>query len=331
MNLKFKNWFLLENNNFDIQIVYDEYLSHLNNQIEDYKSHYYQTQERIRSFNFESFLGLIKTKLSQYPNLNNLISAIKSKNRKELLNQRLLLRSYSIEKNLFAHLSDIVKLLSVYDDTLAPSQSEYQVFQQLENEKIKLIEETKKNMEYLKSKIEEAINKIENWSVKILTIKPLINEESVNSANSALISFNNNNLGFTIFSHEGKISIEDIIEGGDEDFFDNDQIQSNYFDLIEFLRNPNRNNESKILTLYTARPQNDRNIYFNATTLPKNIFLANDLSHVDGLASDLSSGEKRDVWKVRINSKYLIQTLNSKIKYYQIAKDNSPIESIELI
>ncbi len=61
-----------------------------------------------------------------------------------------------------------------------------------------------------------------------------------------------------------------------------------------------------------------------------NIFLTNSLNHADGLARDLSSGEPRDVWKVRVDSKHLIQTLDGNIKYYQTIHPDTPIISISM-
>ncbi len=130
--------------------------------------------------------------------------------------------------------------------------------------------------------------------------------------------------------HDGIIEIDDVLEGGDEDFFTSNEIQSDYFNLIEKLKNPNGIKE-KILTLYTARPKKDRKIYLDATTLPLNIFLVNNADHAEGLSHDLGNNEIRDIWKVRVSNKYLTQTLDGKIKYYQVTKNNTPIISIDLI
>ena len=87
----------------------------------------------------------------------------------------------------------------------------------------------------------------------------------------------------------------------------------------------------KILTLYTARPVEDRDRFQNTKTLPINLFLTSSLDHATGLADDLSTkGGRRDVYKVRINSKYLTQTLEGSVKYYMVRKDNAPIENISL-
>jgi hypothetical protein len=53
---------------------------------------------------------------------------------------------------------------------------------------------------------------------------------------------------FSLFQEEGKFLIDDIIEGGEDDFFQSPQMQADYFSLIGELRNPNSTNKGKILT-----------------------------------------------------------------------------------
>ena len=68
----------------------------------------------------------------------------------------------------------------------------------------------------------------------------------------------------------------------------------------------------------------------SSKSLPSNIFLTNNYNHALGLASDLGHNEIRDIWKVRIDSKYIIKTLDGPIKYYQTVSD-APVISMELI
>jgi hypothetical protein len=39
-------------------------------------------------------------------------------------------------------------------------------------------------------------------------------------------------------------------------------------------------------------------------------------------------GVDAEIWKVRIDSKYLTQTLDGPIKYYMVTKDKAPVVSI---
>jgi hypothetical protein len=51
------------------------------------------------------------------------------------------------------------------------------------------------------------------------------------------------------------------------------------------------------------------------------------------LATDLGASEERDVWKVVMNTRYLIETMDAgRIKDFQIvSKDGAPVEKIESI
>ena len=135
---------------------------------------------------------------------------------------------------------------------------------------------------------------------------------------------------FSYFTIDGKIVVDDVLDAGDDEFFKNDKTTQDYFNLTRELTNPNSTKIGKLLTLYTARPVKDRATYENATTLPPNIFLTNSFSHADGLAQDL--GGERELWKVKIDSKYLIKTMDDgSVKYYQVIGTKPvPIKSINL-
>lgn len=135
---------------------------------------------------------------------------------------------------------------------------------------------------------------------------------------------------------EGKIIIDDVLESSDEDvnFFDSSETKMDYFNLIAELKYPNSTNKTKIITLYTARPRKYRDLYLDTAAIPPNLFFTNKLSSAEGLAIDLSfSDTKRDVWKVRIDKRYLIETLNtgSEKQYQAIGAKPIPIQSMTLI
>jgi hypothetical protein len=146
-------------------------------------------------------------------------------------------------------------------------------------------------------------------------------------------------VNFTVFINRdtGKITqVEDVLEGGDLDFFHGPEgleLGKAYFDLIKEIQHPGSSSQGKEITLYTARPVKDRHQYAGASTLPPNLFLANDVDHVLGLAHDLGGGAQRDVWKVKINTRYLVLTNDAgRVKYYQIVGAKAvPVKGLELI
>ena len=138
---------------------------------------------------------------------------------------------------------------------------------------------------------------------------------------------------FTLFvTDDGKITeVEDVLEGGDSDFFRSSKGQSDYFNLVNEIRHPGSSSKGRVITLYTARPTKDRERYEGARDIPSNIFLATTLDEAEGLASDLGSSEVRDVWKVRVDTRHLVKTLDTpRVKHYQTT-NRTPIQDIDLI
>jgi len=138
---------------------------------------------------------------------------------------------------------------------------------------------------------------------------------------------------FTLFvTDDGNVTeVDDVLEGGDDDFFRSPKGQADYFNLVNEIRHPGSSSKGKVVTLYTARPTRDRERYKGARDIPSNIFLASTLDEAEGLASDLGSNEVRDVWKVRVDTRHLVKTLDTpRIKHYQTT-DRTPVQSTELI
>jgi hypothetical protein len=235
------------------------------------------------------------------------------------------------EKEEIYSIFSVVQHLSNYADSKNTEQVNDQEYYNLASS---AIEKTNKEMLDLKSKINNIIANT-NWNgskVRIIPDMPGSDEEPVPYTNSAQIIVGKDGLFsyINIGDDEQKFIVDDIIEAGEDedDFFANEQEKQDYYNLIDHLQNPNK--KDQILTLYTARPVKDREFYSKTDYLPANIFLSNSFDHVDGLAGDLAgSVERRDIYKVKINNKYLIKTLDGPIKYYQVIK-NAPIHKIEL-
>lgn len=187
----------------------------------------------------------------------------------------------------------------------------------------------------IKKNIHDAISRIDNWgnspiSIDVYTpeIKDM-NLEPIQNAEINFISGEKFSPTFTMFAG-GTLEIDDILDAGDDDFFSSPQQEQDYFNLIRELKKPGSTSVGKPITLYTARPIADRKIYENATEIPPNIFLANSYDHVEGIAADMG---KRDIWKIRINDKYLLKTMDDgRTQYYQVVGTKPvPIRSIMLI
>lgn len=297
---------------------------------------------KVNNFNPQQFIQRASSALADYPKLQALIMALNSNDSSKIFAQQSQLRNWLMDKSYrgMEVPREVSREISVYVDYLDKdnknlNMSEESVWQFING----AIVDTNKNMQVLSQLIQKSISQIPSWNQSPILIEPEANYNEFNSisteaTDSALITVGNGEMSpqFSLFRDDNQgIIIDDVIEGGDEDFFTTSELQADYFSLINELRNPGSTSKGKILTLYTARPKKDREQFLQQKTLPQNVFLSNSLNHVEGLANDLSSSETRDVWKVRINSKYLTNTLDGPIKYYQITSNNAPVEYLNLI
>jgi hypothetical protein len=136
--------------------------------------------------------------------------------------------------------------------------------------------------------------------------------------------------GFTLFSD---ITLGDVLEAKDSDFFKTEDAEIDYFNLVAELESPGSTSKpGKRTIIWTARPTKDRQKYLNAHSVPSGIFAASNIDHVAGLASDLGNSEVRDIYRVVIDSRYLRVTLDQgRLKEYQvIGQGEVPVLDMEL-
>jgi len=135
------------------------------------------------------------------------------------------------------------------------------------------------------------------------------------------------------FMYSGGNHVDDVLDAGDPDFFSDQKVEADYFALVNELRHPGRSSREgkKVLVLYTARPAKDRKRYEKAKTLPNNIFLTTSPSEAEGYKMDF--GGDRDIYKVRIQARFLVKTLDAhRIQNYQVfgPSGKAPVVSISL-
>lgn len=306
----------------------------LTKKIEDFFIDHENETENLKNFKLD--LNYIKKELKDYPKINEIINNLSSGVRdlrpliKELEAWR---RSLSYEDqlaNIDLKILQVIRYLWKYQESFEERSLDKNEYYNYLNE---VLEKTQSNMLLIKSKIENVIGQMD-WNGSVVTIYPILStseEDFLSPSTSAEIKVGTKNGDFQYWKQNDKFIIEDILESDEEEsdyFFTSNEEKQDYFNLVSQLQNPNK--KDQILTLYTARPTKDREFYSKTDYLPANIFLSNSFNHVDGLAGDLQgTEERRDIYKVRINSKYLIKTLDGPVKYYQVIKD-APVESINL-
>ena len=211
-----------------------------------------------------------------------------------------------------------------------------------------IMDQTKNNANIVVQLVQQAISNISSWkgsSVIVEADKPpeeLYYEEPnylKPVEDASIIVGGQSSWGgaatFTVFMNDGQLSaVDDVLEAGDEDFFTDPKIRQDYFSLVRELRYPGSGQSSKVVTLNTARPVKDRAIFEDTDMIPSNLFMTTSYDRAEGIGRDLGgSSGRRDIWKIRIDQKYLIETLNTgQIRDYQVVGEGMiPVRSIQLI
>jgi hypothetical protein len=323
-----------------VTIDMTEYINSLRNLVSELVSFSQGERERVSKLKIDENEIIRELQQLGYPNIARIQVAF---NRKEWnLISNLAWSIYKFYqakmKSDYTFLRKVVKNIDDYSAQLSQGKTDYDP-QQAENDVLRIVAKTKANMEKIAQNVRQAISRIEGFSTPVIVQAREVdkNDDYLEDRDDASIEFgvDINAPSFTYFTLDGKIEIDDVLEAGDSDFFTNSKIQSDYFNLVKELRRPGSSSgQGKVLTLYTARPIQDRHIYMEAKVVPSNLFLTSNYNSAEGIALDFAGREgTRDVWKIRIDSRYLVQTLDSPMeKQYQVVGDGSvPVVSMTLI
>lgn len=340
-------------NNVQISINTQAYENSLKERV--YELDAFNIRQKQRLSNFALDLNNIVSVLNkyQYPRLREMQQAIQSRDNRAL--EQILFDLSTFNRNVHKaagwrnseQYKDLDNAVHHYRDFVdhaemtAPGYQEYSS-QQMLRDLEPMIVATRQNMEKIAEIIKQAVSRLPSWGGAPIVIEAGTISKDDNyfqdPQDSATIEFapsgDDFNPSFSLFIIDNKIIIDDVLEAGDTDFFIDSRLQNDYFNLIKEIRNPGSTQRSgKILTLYTARPVKDRNLYMGATQIPSNIFLTNNYNSAIGLGIDLAGQDtRRDIWKVRIEDKYLVQTLDGPEKQYQVVGDTTvPVRSMTLL
>lgn len=197
----------------------------------------------------------------------------------------------------------------------------------------KLVQSAQIAMQKMLSKVRDAANRVDGWKGSTIIVEaPTMTKDSdwlsPIGDTTAHIHLNHaeNTTGYDVeFLYDevdGKVEIDDDLDAGDTDFFTCAKLQEDYFNLIGELKKPGSTSKGKDVWIYTARPFTERKFYQQAEEtkqIPANLFATSTEKSAIELIPDLAGSDKRrDVWKIKINSKYLIEKEDFKnYKYYQ--------------
>lgn len=204
----------------------------------------------------------------------------------------------------------------------------------------RIARETKRNMEGVARTVAAAVARIDAWGGTRVVVRPSysikrdrwgVEMQPGEACTDAKVDFvgGRNAPGFTWFS-DG--TVDDVLDAGDTDFFRDPAVEADYFALVAELRSPGSSaRPGKVLTLYTARPRKDRATYDGAKVVPHGIFLTTDEDRAYRLGLDL--GGDRDVYRVRIDTRHLVQTLDAggTREYQAVGRGTVPVVAIERV
>lgn len=202
---------------------------------------------------------------------------------------------------------------------------------------------THENLQMLSNLIQKAAGAIPQWngSPILLTIKtspfakkndPFRSMEPPSGC-QVYVGQPSGQVFFSMWLDEtGKIEIDDVLDAGDDDFFIDPRVEQDYFNLIREIRKPGSNQSAKSVVMFTARPSSDRARYMGASTIPSNIYCTSSYQHAAGLIFDRPGSAPSDIWRIVIEERYLITTVNTgMVKEYQVVGNGEvPVKRIEL-
>jgi hypothetical protein len=332
--MNFREW-LLENSGEQIAIDLSGYAAAMNREIEKLIDHQKQRRADMASLDVPGHTQFVQQNTPQdYPHRQQLMQALQSGDVNSAVAQYArwsTQQSHSSDNyEIFRRLRD---LQDYHDRDNDINEDEMRQWGQ------QLIQESQQNMEQISNMLQRAIQGIKEWHGTPIIIEAQTSTEGYNDISLSPSTYAGIIMGkqgdvyahFTLFPTEDLQGVEDIgdtIEGGwgEEDFFATPEVKEDYYNLINELKNPGSTQQGKVLTLYTSRPAKDHDFFASTTYLPINMFLSNSADHVSGMGVDY--GVDAEIWKVRIDSKYLTQTLDGPIKYYMVTKDKAPVVSI---
>lgn len=296
-----------------------DYIQYENNLLNYLNNIYDDTNKKLNNLENVTSDSLIEELKNNGINDENLFNNIINKNDDEIF--EILYKNKEIKSSLKIKIIEFVS---------PPEFSKEDIEENFSN----ILDTTKQNMNEICDFINQAISRISEYENTQWVIIPEVSSDYSGKLNysepaisAQVISSSNKDIFFSIFKIDNTFDVGDIID--DEEDIDVDfGWQNDYYKLINEIKKPGSTSVGKNITLYTARPRKDREFYENTNTLPNGIYLTNNLSSAEGLATELAfSGGIRDVWKVKINSKYLLQTLNGPEKQYRIASgpEGAPI------
>lgn len=338
------NWYKTKYANAQVKVDLGDYEESLRAMLQDVSDRSQDSYTDLQHFQPNTNTILNSLQSAQYPNIALVQNAVTSKNQEALHNALMDIFTWQKQQKDYALWDKVrpaITEMQNFTEHLLGDKTIYTP-QQMEKDLVNIVSETRQCMEHLRITVQDAISRIPTWNGSQVSVKTRgLDRDSYSEPQTSLsVEFLDSDAwagepDFTVFMELVKtpdnqpnakkeykiIDIDDVLEAGDKDFFTNSKTQQDYFNLIQEMRKPGSSSKSgKILKLYTARPTKDREFYLKQQKLPTGVFLTTDESFAEVFGLDYN--ENRDLWFVKVDSKYLLMTLDSpEQKQYQVVSE----------
>jgi len=344
------NWYKTSQANANVTVSIDKYVESLKIQLYDLSAYVMSEQDRIARMNvnvnsyisqFQSF-GLPAEMITELQNAftqkdDRLISSLGTRIYDYVLKDQKGKIGWEQQQKYF----QAARSLHDVAEQIRQSRPNHKAFD--ENAVGKMIDDlsqkTTVEMQQIADLVRSAVPRVQDWGgYQIVVEARTVDKEDnfMEPQSTSSVRFAKTYLDFMLYRDGQKIIIDDIVDGAEgNDFFADDRMRANYFNLIKEIQEPgSTQKEEKAIRLYTARPVKDRRMYENAQSLPSNIYLTDNLNNARGIASELKGQDVvRDVWQVFIEPKYLTKTLDmpGEKQYHTVGGSTVPIHRISIV
>lgn len=255
----------------------------------------------------------------KYPLVNEFNMAVRTGNSKRVHHAHMTFRKWVEYSKPNKKLSDKVETVmfqyqaSLFNNEFGPNQVDEVIKSSLA--------ESQAIMENFEKQIDLAISSLNQWGNHVVTLEAISPESGWVISEIKVILGDSFKAEFTLTNTPLGLKVGDLKKEEIPASLEDDALM-----LMKKLNNIPKYN--KILTLYMTRPVTDRR-YFEMTKRDLSLGIQTGLpNHVVLATSPLS--EEQDVWKVKIEEKYLREHLcEGDYKEYYIIGDDAPIKWIE--
>lgn len=255
-----------------------------------------------------------------------------------LLDQVVAIRKQTGKEHEWTNLRGFYYLLSNISDYLTalsrPSNYDTKALNDFKNSLINESSNAKQQANALIQKIRQFINSQPLAENLTITLSPNLSEDTYGSSIIFPINFqvelnfhgNSEPPSFTLFSRENEkttsfdfnYDVDDVLDFGDSDFFENDDQAVAYFNLINFIRtgkSPSKGDPNKFIKLYRGMSNEEFMSWLKGNPISKGKFFT-DLPTTE-FAQDIS-GQFPELFSFKVRSDAVRQTSENT---YQLVKD----------